>query len=123
MKLKPETPSVMKCGNYLPDRGDLIWLDFTPQVGHEQRGRRPALVLSPAQYNTKSSLILCLPITSRIKGYPFEVLLPEGLCVAGAILSDQVRNLDFVARDAELICKAPRKVVESVMENVGALVG
>ena len=112
----------MKRGDYVPERGDLIWLDFTPQAGHEQRGRRPALVLSPAQYNAKSSLILCLPVTSKIKGYPFEVLLPEGLCVAGAILSDQVRSLDFVARDAEFICKAPRKVVETVMENVGALV-
>ncbi len=113
----------MKRGNYLPDRGDLIWLDFTPQAGHEQHGRRPALVLSPARYNTRSSLILCLPVTSRIKGYPFEVLLPEGLCVAGAVLSDQVRSLDFVARDAEFICKAPRKVVKEVMENVRALIG
>ena len=113
----------MKPGKYIPERGDIVWLDFSPQSGHEQRGRRPALVLSPKSYNAKSSLCLCLPITSRIKGYPFEVLLPETLEIHGAVLSDQLKSLDHVARNAAFVCRAPEEVVEEVKKLVGVLVG
>jgi mRNA interferase MazF len=113
----------MKSGEYVPERGDLVWLNFNPQRGHEQRGKRPALVLSPKIYNEKTSLCLCLPITSKIKGYPFEVLLPDGLEIAGAVLSDQVKSLDYKARDARFVCKAPSEVLEMVRQNVRALIG
>jgi mRNA interferase MazF len=113
----------MKSGNYIPDRGDLVWLNFTPQAGHEQRGKRPALVLSPKIYNEKSSLCVVLPITSKIKGYPFEVLLPQGVEIEGTILSDQIKNLDFVARDISFISKVPQSVLNDVQKNVLALVG
>jgi len=113
----------MKSGKYVPDRGDIVWLNFTPQTGHEQRGKRPALVLSPKIYNEKTSLCICLPITSKIKGYPFEVALPKSLEIQGVILSDQIKSLDFVAREAEFICDAPKNVVENVQKNVFALVG
>ena len=79
---------------YVPDRGDVVWLHFTPQAGHEQAGHRPALVLSPASYNRRSGLMLCCPITSRVKGYPFEVALGGGQELAGVILADQVKSLD-----------------------------
>ena len=113
----------MRHGSYIPERGDIVWLNFTSQTGHEQRGRRPALVLSPKIYNEKTSLCICLPIASRVKGYPFEVELPEGLEVAGVVLSDQVKSLDFVAREAVAICKAPKDIVANVQKNVSALVG
>lgn len=113
----------MKSGKYIPDRGDLIWLDFNPQKGHEQRGKRPSLVISPKVYNEKTSLCLCLPITSRIKGYPFEVALPQGLSIEGVVLSDQIKNLDFMARDAKYICKVPLSIVQKVQKNISALVG
>ncbi|MEA2029213.1 MAG: endoribonuclease MazF [Campylobacterota bacterium] len=113
----------MRSGSYIPQRGDLVWLNFTPQAGHEQRGKRPALVLSPKIYNEKSSLCVVLPITSKIKGYPFEVLLPDGLAIEGAILSDQIKNLDFVAREIAFIEKLPKETLEQVQKNVLALVG
>jgi mRNA interferase MazF len=106
---------------YVPDRGDIVWLDFTPQAGHEQRGQRPALVLSPAAYNGKVGLALCCPITSQIKGYPFEVLLPDGLRVSGAVLSDQVKNLDWRVRTARLVCRAPATLVDQVTGKLLAL--
>ena len=81
-----------------PERGDIVWLNFTPQAGHEQAGHRPALVLSPGGYNRATGLMLCCPMTTQIKGYPFEVQLPTGLPVSGEILSDQVRSLDWQAR-------------------------
>jgi mRNA interferase MazF len=79
---------------YIPARGDIVWISLNPQAGHEQAGRRPALVISPVQYNKKVGLALLCPITSHVKGYPFEVLLPPSLPVNGAILSDQVKSLD-----------------------------
>lgn len=112
----------MKSGSYIPDRGDIVWINFTPQAGHEQRGKRPALILSPKIYNEKTSLCLCLPITSKVKGYPFEVKLPEGLAIEGVILSDQIKNLDFSAREINFVCKVDGDVVESVQKNVLALV-
>ena len=113
----------MKCGEYIPQRGDLVWLNFTPQRGHEQMGKRPALILSPKIYNQKSSLCICLPITSKIKGYPFEVELPTGLEVEGVILSDQIKSMDFLARDIEYICTVPHEVIVEVQNKVLALVG
>ena len=110
-------------GRYVPQRGDLVWLTFDPQAGHEQAGRRPALVLSPGDYNGKIDLALLAPITSRAKGYPFEVALPAGLAISGVVLADQVRSLDWVARRAELICPAPKEVVEEALGKVGVLLG
>ena len=104
-----------------PERGDLIWLSFTPQSGREQAGRRPALVVSPSTYNSKVGLALVCPITSRVKGYPFAVALPEGGAVQGVVLADQLRSLDWRSREAELIAKAPIAVVERVLQLVGAL--
>ncbi len=113
----------MKSGKYVPDRGDVVWLNFTPQAGHEQRGKRPALILSPKIYNEKTSLCVCLPITSKVKGYPFEVALPDALEIQGVILSDQIKNLDFSVRDISFICRVSDEVVNQVQKNVLALVG
>ena len=113
----------MKSGKYIPNKGDIVWLNFTPQTGHEQRGKRPALILSPKTYNEKTSLCICLPITSKIKNYPFEVALPKGFKIEGVILSDQIKSLDFIAREIAFICEAPYEVLENVQKNVLALVG
>jgi mRNA interferase MazF len=98
-----------------------VWITLNPQAGHEQAGRRPAVVLSPETYNSKVGRAILCPITSQIKGYPFEVLLPVGLPVAGAILSDQVKSLDWRARNAELICTLPSKTISEVLEKLGTL--
>jgi len=108
--------------SYVPDRGDIVWLQFTPQAGHEQAGRRPALVISPKAYNRKVGLALFCPITSHVKGYPFEVVLPAGLPASGAILSDQIKSLDWRVREARRLCVAPREVVEDVLAKVLVLV-
>ena len=107
---------------YTPERGDIVWLEFTPQAGREQAGRRPALVVSPASYNAKAGLLLACPITSQIKGYPFEVALPSGLKVQGAVLSDLVKSLDWRARKAKLICTIPPREMEWVTGKLLALV-
>jgi mRNA interferase MazF len=107
---------------YVPDRGDIIWLRFDPRVGHEQAGRRPALVISPKTYNSKVGLALCCPITSNVKGYPFEVVLPEGLEATGAILCDQLRSLDWRARKANRFCPAPQDVLQEATAKILALV-
>jgi mRNA interferase MazF len=107
---------------YIPNRGDIVWLNFTPQAGHEQAGRRPALVLSPESYNGKVGLAIFCPITSQIKGYPFEVIIPAGLKISGAILSDQVKSLDWRAREAELICKLPKITMMEVLQKVSTLI-
>lgn len=106
---------------YTPERGDIIWLQFKPQTGHEQSGRRPAIVLSPSSYNKLVGLSILCPITSKIKAYPFEVLLPEELPIKGVILSDQVKSLDWKIRQAELICKAPKEVTEEVINLLNTL--
>jgi mRNA interferase MazF len=106
---------------YVPDRGDLIWLTFTPQIGHEQAGRRPAVVLSPASYNGTVGLALVCPVTSRVKGYPFEVPIPVGLPVTGVMLADQIRNLDWRRRRAARICVLPEAAVAEVLQTLGAL--
>jgi len=98
-----------------------VWITLTPQAGHEQAGRRPAVVLSSKSYNGKTGLAILCPITSQIKNYPFEVLLPAGLPVAGAILSDQVKNLDWCARNAELICTLPTETISEVLQKLVTL--
>lgn len=106
---------------YVPDAGDLIWLDFDPQAGREQAGRRPAIVLSPASYNEKSGLAVVCPITSQVKGYPFEVVLPKGLGVTGVILSDHLKSLDWKQRRAERAGRAPKPVLHEIRNLLGAL--
>ncbi|HVG31384.1 MAG TPA: endoribonuclease MazF [Pyrinomonadaceae bacterium] len=106
---------------YVPERGDAIWITLNPQAGHEQAGRRPALVLSPSTYNRKVGLAILCPITNRIKGYPFEVRITEGLKVSGAILSDQVKNLDWKARQAEFICRLPAAVTDEALRKLNTL--
>jgi mRNA interferase MazF len=106
---------------YIPERGDVVWLTFNPQAGHEQAGRRPALVLSPAAYNGKVGLALLCPITSQIKGYPFEVLIPPDLKIGGVILSDQVKSLDWKAREAKLICRLPAATVGETLQKLNTL--
>lgn len=106
-----------------PDRGDLVWLQFDPRAGHEQVGRRPALVLSPKSYNRRVGLAIFCPITSRAKGYPFEVALPPTHGLEGVVLSDQVKSLDWRARKAQRVGVAPREVVDETMAKLLALVG
>ena len=106
---------------YIPQRGDVIWLDFNPQAGREQAGQRPAFVVSPAAYNGKVGLALVCPVTSRVKGYPFEVLLPAGLAVTGVILSDQLKSLDWRKRRAEYLCTVPESIIVEVIKKVEAL--
>jgi mRNA interferase MazF len=112
---------MVKRSDYIPERGDLIWISLSPRTGHEQSGRRPAVVLSPAAYNGKVGLAILCPITRQIIGYPFEVILPEGISVSGAILSDQVKNLDWRIRKAELICTLPRAIIHEVLEKIRLL--
>ena len=108
---------------YVPKRGDLVWLTFDPQAGHEQAGRRPAFVLSPEAYNRKTSLFLACPVTSRVKGYPFEVALPPGLPVSGVILADQIKSLDWKQRRAQFAGRATGEVIEDVVALVLPLIG
>jgi mRNA interferase MazF len=106
---------------YVPRCGDVVWITLNPQAGYEQAGRRPAVVLSPQSYNSKTGLAIFCPITNQIKGYPFEVIIPAGLPVAGAILSDQVKSLDWRARNAELICTLPTETISEVLQKLGTL--
>ena len=107
--------------NYVPERGDIVWLQFCPQAGHEQAGHRPALVISPKAYNAKVGLALCCPLTSRVKGYPFEVLLPASSRAEGAVLADQLKSLDWRKRGAKKFAKAPKTVVAEVLAKIEAL--
>ena len=111
----------MVANDYIPDRGHIVWLNFTPQAGHEQAGHRPALVLSPFEYNQRIGLALLCPITSRAKGYPFEVDLPITSTVRGVVLADQVRSLDWKARNARYEYGATSQVVSEVLEKVRLL--
>ena len=106
---------------YIPQRGDAIWITLNPQAGHEQAGRRPAVVLSPGAYNGKVGLAILCPITSQVKGYPFEVLIPDGLPVRGVVLADQVKSLDWRARQAEWMCTLPPDVTAEVLAKLGVL--
>lgn len=107
---------------FVPGRGDVVWLVFDPQAGHEQAGKRPALVISPREYNRRVGLALVCPVTTRVKGYPFEVLLPQGVKAEGAVLSDQVKSLDWRARKAQHLCSVPREVMDEVVARLLALV-
>jgi mRNA interferase MazF len=107
--------------SFVPERGDVVWISLSPQAGHEQAGRRPALVLSPVAYNAKVGLALICPITGQVKGYPFEVLVPAGLPVRGAVLADQVKSVDWQARGAELIGRLPIAFVNKVLARVKSL--
>ncbi|WP_372630227.1 endoribonuclease MazF [Cohnella sp.] len=107
---------------YVPDRGDLVWLQFDPQAGHEQSGKRPALTISPAAYNGKTGLSLFCPVTSRVKGYPFEVNLPEDLPIEGVVLSDQLKNLDWQSRQAKFICKVSEETLNEVLSKIDLLI-
>lgn len=107
---------------YAPDRGDLVWLMFDPQTGREMRGRRPALTLSPRAYNALVGLAIFCPVTSQVKGYPYEVALPPKSKIAGVVLADQVRSLDWRARDARFVARAPHRIVEDVLARLRTLV-
>jgi mRNA interferase MazF len=115
--------SARKAGkaHFCPDAGDFVWLQFDPQAGHEQAGHRPALVLSSRAYNTATGLCIACPVTSRVRGYPFEVLLPDGLSITGAVLSDHMKSVDWVAREAQLIAKSPHGVLAEVRGKLAAL--
>ncbi len=108
-------------GSYVPDSGDIVWLDFTPQAGHEQAGHRPALVLSPAAYNRRASLMLCCPITTQQKGYPFEVVLSGS--PRSVVLSDQIKSLDWRIRRARRKGAATHAELSEVRAKVMALIG
>ncbi len=99
-------------GGYVPERGDLVWVDFDPQSGGKQAKRWPAIVLSRAAYNGRAGLFVVCPITSRIKGYPFEAVLPAGGAIAGAVLADQVKSLDWLSRSVAFIEKAPPQILD-----------
>ncbi len=111
----------MKKRLYVPDRGDLVWLDFNPRAGSEQAGKRPALVLSPQIYNGKVGLALFCPITSKVKGYPFEV--PIAGKIKGVVLTDQIKSLDWRVRDVVFIARVKPTVLAEVLENIQLLLG
>jgi mRNA interferase MazF len=112
----------------VPERGDLVWLRFEPQAGREIRKTRPALVLTPAAYNRKTHLCIACPITSQVKGYPFEVALPadlelSGRKLSGVVLADQAKSLDWHAREATVVGQAPPQVVDEVLGLLSTLLG
>lgn len=111
----------MSRNRFVPDRGDVVWITFNPQAGHEQAGRRPAVVISPAAYNGKVGLAVMCPITSHVKGYPFEVAIPPGLPVTGAVLSDQVKSLDWRERQAASLGRLPDDVMAQILGKLDAL--
>jgi mRNA interferase MazF len=113
---------VVMIKRYFPNRGDAVWLNFSPKAGHEQSGRRPAVVISPGSYNKKVGLGLFCPITSQTKGYPFEVGIPSGINVSGVVLSDQIKSLDWRAREAQFICKLPVSTMNEVLKKLSTLV-
>jgi mRNA interferase MazF len=107
--------------SYIPDRGDIVWLNYDPQSGHEQKGKRPAIVLSPIIYNQKIGLALFCPVTSRIKDYPFEVKLRHLKKIEGVVLADQIKNLDWQARNVEFIEKAPENITNEVIMLINSI--
>jgi mRNA interferase MazF len=112
---------VVKARERPPERGDVVWIDFSPQAGHEQSGRRPGLVVSPGLYNGRAGLAILCPISSRVKGYPFEVALPSGLPVQGVVLADQARSIDWRARRSQRTCRVPESVTSEVLAKLGTL--
>jgi mRNA interferase MazF len=112
---------VVKQKEYIPRRGDAVWLSLFPQAGREPSDRRPAVVLSPEAYNAKVGLALFCPVTSQVKGYPWEVRIPDGLAISGVVLSDQVRSLDWRSRSAVKICSLPEPAVAEILAKLGTL--
>jgi len=108
--------------HYTPARNDVVWLSLQSQSGHEQAGRRPAIVISPQIYNNKTGLALFCSITSKSKGYPFEVQLPESCSIQGIILSDQIKSLDWKARQAEYICTVSSEIIQDVINKFKTLI-
>ena len=106
---------------YTPDRGDIVWLNFIPQADREQMGKRPAIVLSPKKYNEKTNLAVCCPITTSVKGYPFETII-KGKKIHGAVLCDHLKNLDWKARKAKFIEKAQTSVVAECTAKIASLI-
>jgi mRNA interferase MazF len=107
--------------SYIPDRGDIVWLDFNPQTGHEQKWKRSAIVISPEEYNRKVKLGLFCPITSQEKGYPFEVKI-RNRKINGVVLSDQIKSLDWAKRNIEYIIKATKEEIRGVVEKINILI-
>lgn len=103
---------------YVPCCGDIVWITLNPQSGHEQSGRRPAVILSPEAYNRKAGLAILCPITGQMKGYPFEVLIPDGISISGVVLADQVKNLDWRKRQTEFICRLPMEVINEILNKL-----
>ncbi|MFO0968757.1 MAG: endoribonuclease MazF [Gemmataceae bacterium] len=103
--------------SYVPERGDIIWIHLDPQMGREQAGHRTCLVLSPALYNGKTGLAVLCPITTKVKGFPFEVPLPAGIATTGVVLADHIKNLDWQARRARFREKAPAHLVQEVLDT------
>ncbi len=110
-----------KSGEYCPDAGDLVWIELNPTVGHEQSGHRPAIVLTPRQYNARSGLCIICPITSRVRGYPFEVAIPDGHAISGVILVDQVRSLSWQERYVKMASVAPAELLDEIRDRLAAL--
>jgi mRNA interferase MazF len=102
---------------YVPERGDVVWMDLSPRVGHEQSGYRPSLIVSPQKYNRRVELALICPITSQVKGFPFEVAIPEGNRVTGVVLADQMTSIDWRARRVRQMDHLPIEFVEEVMKQ------
>lgn len=105
-------------GRYIPDVGHVIKIDMDPSAGHEQGGWRPAIVLSPNSYNQKANLLVAVPVTNQVKGYPFEVLLPIQMKTSGVVLADQIKNLDWHARRAKYVENAPASVLKAIHERI-----
>lgn len=111
---------MVKNNTYVPDRGDIVWLNFDPQAGHEQKGNHPAIVISPKAYNQKTGLALFCPVTSKVKNYPFEIQIAGN--ISGVILSDQIKSLDWKKRDAQYITKADQHIIKELQENLQLLI-
>lgn len=107
--------------SYVPSKGDVVWLEFSPQAGHEQAGHRPALCISPIEYNRKVGLAIFCPITAHSKDYPFEVHLPQSIEISGVILSDHVKSLDWKARKAKFVCSIPINHLNEVVAKLRTL--
>lgn len=108
--------------NYIPDRGDIVWLDFDPQLGNEISKVRPALVISPKQYNIKARLAIFIPITSKVKGYPFEILI-NIKTIKGVVLCDQVRSLDWTQRNIRRIGALDKEIIRRILNKLYLLIG
>ncbi|MFD1363142.1 type II toxin-antitoxin system PemK/MazF family toxin [Lentibacillus salinarum] len=102
----------------VPERGDLVYINLDPQAGHEQSGKRPCIVLSPEKFNRLTKFTVICPITSKQKGYPFEVQLPDNLAVHGVILTDQVKSVDKTARNLKIVGKAPKETVQECLDYI-----